>query len=86
MIANTGGDSVRLRTDPSKSATVQTTVPEGAIVLITDGPKDADGVTWYQVQYAGQSGWVDADFISARKLSELRLRHFHEWRRRPTAR
>jgi len=33
------------------------------------GPQDADGVTWYQVQYAGQSGWVDADFISARKLA-----------------
>jgi peptidoglycan DL-endopeptidase LytF len=69
VIANTGGDGVRLRTDPSKSATVQTTVPEGAIVLVTDGPKDADGVTWYQVQYSGQTGWVDADFVSARKLS-----------------
>ncbi len=69
VIANTGGDGVRLRTDPSKSATVQTTVPEGAIVLVTDGPKDADGFTWYQVQYSGQTGWVDADFVSARKLT-----------------
>ncbi|MGI8858320.1 MAG: NlpC/P60 family protein [Thermomicrobiales bacterium] len=69
VIANTGGDGVRLRSNSSKSATVQTTVPEGAIVLVTDGPKDADGVTWYQVQYSGQTGWVDADFVSARKLT-----------------
>jgi peptidoglycan DL-endopeptidase LytF len=69
VIANTGGDGVRLRTDPSKNASIQTTVPEGAIVLVTDGPKDADGITWYQVQYSGQTGWVDADFVSARKLS-----------------
>lgn len=68
-IANTGGDGVRLHTDPSKSSSVQTTIPEGAIVLVTDGPKDADGVTWYQVQYSGQTGWVDADFVTARKLS-----------------
>ncbi len=68
-IANTGGDSIRLRSDASKSASVITMLSEGAVVLITNGPKDADGVTWYQVQYAGQSGWVDADFISARKLT-----------------
>ena len=69
VISNTGGDGVRLRTDSSKNAAVQTTVPEGAVVQVTNGPKDADGITWYQVQYSGQSGWVDADFVSARKLS-----------------
>lgn len=69
VIANTGGDGVRLRADASKNASVKTTLAEGAVVLITDGPKDADGVSWYQVQYAGQSGWIDADFVSARKLS-----------------
>ena len=69
VIANTGGDGVRLRTDHSKSASVITMIAEGAIVLITNGPQDADGVTWYQVQYAGQSGWVDADYITARKLT-----------------
>ncbi len=68
-ITNTGGDSVRLRSDASKSASTLTMLSEGAIVLITNGPRDADGITWYQVQYAGQSGWVDADFIGARKLS-----------------
>lgn len=69
VIANTDGDGVRLRADASKNAVVQTTIAEGAVILVTNGPKDADGVTWYQVQYAGQSGWIDADFISARKLS-----------------
>jgi len=68
-ITNTGGDSVRLRADGSKSASIITMLSEGAVVLITNGPKDADGITWYQVQYVGQSGWVDADFISARKLT-----------------
>lgn len=68
-IANTGGDGVRFRSAPSKGADVQATVAEGSIVLITNGPKDAEGVSWYQVQYAGQSGWIDADYIGARKLT-----------------
>jgi len=69
VIGNTDGDGARFRSDPSKSAKVLTTIADGEIVLITDGPKDADGVTWYQVQYSGQSGWVDADFVVARKLT-----------------
>ncbi len=68
-VANTNGDGVRFRSDPSKNGKILATVAEGAVVLITNGPQDADGVTWYQVQYAGQSGWMDADFISARKLT-----------------
>ncbi|MCA1668444.1 MAG: C40 family peptidase [Thermomicrobia bacterium] len=68
-IVHTGGDSIRLRADASKSAAVITMLSEGAVVLITNGPKDADGITWYQVQYAGQSGWVDADFVGARKIA-----------------
>ena len=70
VIANTDGESVRLRSAPSKSADVQAMVSEGAIVLITDGPKDAEGTTWYQVQFAGKSGWIAADYIAARKLSD----------------
>ncbi|MDQ6603931.1 MAG: C40 family peptidase [Chloroflexota bacterium] len=68
-IANTSGDGVRFRSNPSKNGNILATIPEGAIILVTNGPQDADGVTWYQVQYAGQSGWIDADFISARKLT-----------------
>lgn len=69
VIGNNDGDSVRLRSAPSKNADVKAMIGTGAVVLITDGPKDADGVTWYQVQYSGQSGWIDADFITARKLT-----------------
>lgn len=68
-IANTNGDGVRFRTTPAKNSNILATVPEGAVVLVTNGPQDADGVTWYQVQYTGQNGWIDADFISARKLT-----------------
>lgn len=71
VIANTDGDSVRLRSAPSKNADVQAMVGEGAVVLITNGPKDAEGATWYQVQFAGKSGWIVADFIAARKLSNF---------------
>ncbi len=70
VISNTDGDSVRLRTAPSRNGDIKAMVGEGAVVLITDGPKDVDGITWYQVQYSGQSGWIDADFIGARKLTD----------------
>lgn len=69
VIANAGGDSVRLRNSPAKAGDVKGTISEGAIVLITNGPKTADGASWYQVQYRGQSGWVMADYIGARKLA-----------------
>lgn len=70
VIANTDGDSVRLRSAPSKSADVQAMVGEGTVVVITNGPKDAEGVTWYQVQFGDKSGWIAADYIAARKLSD----------------
>ena len=70
VIANTDGDSVRFRSSPSKSGDVKGNIGEGAIVLITNGPKTADGTNWYQVQYNGQSGWVMSDYISARKLTD----------------
>jgi len=69
VIANTGGDSIRLRATPSKSGDVKGNTGEGAIVLITDGPKSVEGASWYQVQYSGQSGWVMADYLGARKLA-----------------
>ena len=69
-ITNSGGDSIRLRATPSKSGDITGNLGEGAIVLITDGPKSADGASWYQVQYSGQSGWVMADYLSARKLAD----------------
>ncbi len=67
-IANTGGDGVRLRANASKSAQVQMTLKDGSVILITNGPKSVDGVSWYQVQAGDKTGWIDADFISARKL------------------
>jgi len=70
IIDNADGDTVRLRTQPNKNGDVRGNIGEGAIVLITDGPKrDSGGDSWYQVQYAGQSGWVMSDYISARKLT-----------------
>lgn len=69
VITNAGGDSVRLRSTPSKSGDTKGNLGEGAVVLITDGPRNIDGVAWYQVQYNGQSGWVMANYIGARKLA-----------------
>lgn len=70
VIDNADGDPVRLRSTPNKTGDVRGNIGEGAVILITDGPKRAsDGSSWYQVQFAGQGGWVMADYISARKLT-----------------
>jgi uncharacterized protein YraI len=40
------------------------TVPEGAVVEVIGGPKDANSYTWWQVKDAGgTSGWVVSKFL-----------------------
>jgi len=64
-VANTGGTGVRLRVTPSKTGQVATVLPEGTMLTVVGDDKQADGLTWKNVQAPGDGkGWVAADYVT----------------------
>ena len=58
-VGATTGSSLRLREDPSTSASIVTTLNKGvAVAILAD---KADG--WYKISYNGKSGFVSADYL-----------------------
>jgi uncharacterized protein YraI len=64
-VADAQGDSVNLRDQPSYAGSVLTSVPEGWLVNVVDGPftDDSDGTVWYQVVARGQTGYMLSDYL-----------------------
>ena len=58
-VGATTGSSLRMRSEPSTSSSVVTTLNKSVAVAILD--KSLDG--WYKVSYAGSTGYVSADYI-----------------------
>ena len=58
-VGATTGSSLRLREEPTTSASVVTTLNKGvAVAILAD---EADG--WFQISYNGKSGFVSADYL-----------------------
>ena len=58
-VGATTGSSLRLREEPSTSASVVTTLNKGvAVAILAD---ETDG--WFQISYNGKSGFVSADYM-----------------------
>ena len=64
-VAEANGDPVNLRDQPSYAGNVLTSVPEGWLVNVLDGPftDDADGAVWYQVVANGQIGYMLSEYL-----------------------
>lgn len=64
-VADAQGDNVNLRDQPSYAGAVLTSVPEGWLVNVVDGPftDDIDGTVWYQVVARGQTGYMLSDYL-----------------------
>ena len=64
-VADAQGDNVNLRDAPSYTGGVLTSVPEGWLVNVVDGPftDDLDGTIWYQVVARGQTGYMLSDYL-----------------------
>lgn len=57
-------ESVNLRSSASTESDIMTTLTEGQEVVVTDGPQDAEGHTWWQIELPdGARGWVAADYL-----------------------
>lgn len=71
-ISYANGDDVRLRDEPSYNGSVLTTVPEGWLVTVHDGPiDDGAGSSWYEVTARGQRGYIVSDFLADAGNSEV---------------
>lgn len=56
----TAGSSLRLRAEPSTSASVVTTLDKSVAVAILDDSVDG----WYKIAYNGSTGYVSADYLN----------------------
>lgn len=65
QVSDAQGDNVNLRDAPSYSGSVLTSVAEGLIVDVLDGPftDDADGTVWYMINASGQAGYMISDYL-----------------------
>jgi len=64
VVTGTEGAGLRIREGAGTGYNRIKTVDEAAVLEIVGGPKDADGMTWYQVRdSAGDTGWVAGDYL-----------------------
>jgi len=64
-VAGTGGDGVRLRSQPNTEAGLVTTLGENWLTTVMGGPyKDNSGNSFYKVEWTGRIGYVAADFLA----------------------
>jgi hypothetical protein len=65
VIANTDGEGLRMRSEPSTNSAEVTVLPEGARVTEIGPGRNAEGRDWLNVQDEnGNKGWVAAEFTA----------------------
>ncbi|OGO26796.1 MAG: hypothetical protein A2W33_02445 [Chloroflexi bacterium RBG_16_52_11] len=66
QISGTGGDGLRLRSEPGLNGVVNFLAYEGEIFKVSEGPKESDGYTWwYLVAPYDESvqGWAVSNYL-----------------------
>ena len=66
QITGTGGDGLRLRAGPGTSNDPRFLGYEAEVFLVKDGPKLADGFTWWFLEAPydkGRSGWAASKYL-----------------------
>jgi hypothetical protein len=63
QVANTGGTGVNLRSEASTDSEVVDVLLDGTPLTVIDGPTDAEGYTWWQVQGDAGTGWLVDQYL-----------------------
>jgi hypothetical protein len=67
QVSGTGTVGLSIRADATTQAERRSIAEEGTIFLITDGPKEADGLTWWFIKSEADPnvvGWAAADYLT----------------------
>jgi hypothetical protein len=67
QISGTDGDGLRLRSAPGLDGKVEFLALESEVFVITDGPRDADGYTWWFVVAPydkSVQGWAVSNYLT----------------------
>jgi hypothetical protein len=59
-VVNGTGDCVRVHSQPSVVSVTNGCAPDGTVVYLTDGPRQGDGYTWWNLRTLG---WAVADYL-----------------------
>jgi hypothetical protein len=65
QVSGTKGNDLSFRDGPSTSHVRLNIVAEGSVLKVLDGPVEADGYVWWQLQDIsdGVVGWAVADYL-----------------------
>lgn len=64
LVSGTGGGGINLRYEAGYSGGVVTVIPEGAVIVVLDGPIwDGSGSAWYMVEYNSMTGWAHGGYL-----------------------
>jgi hypothetical protein len=65
QVSGTGGGDLSFRADPGTNYARLKIVAEGTVLKVLDGPSEADGYVWWQLQDVsdGMVGWAVADYL-----------------------
>jgi hypothetical protein len=66
QVSGTGAVGLSIRSDASTQAERRSIADEGAIFLVTDGPKEADDLVWWFIKDEADPnivGWAAADYL-----------------------
>lgn len=65
QVVETGGVGVTVRNGPSTRNVPVVIAAEGAVVIVLEGPTDADSLLWWRVRLPnGDEGWAAGDFLT----------------------
>ncbi len=65
QVTGTATDKLRMRQSPGTNSVTVKLVPDGTQLIVTSGPEEASGYTWWKVQdQAGAEGWVAGKFLA----------------------
>jgi hypothetical protein len=68
IVQGTGGRGLNIRANPTTSAGLAASAKDGDLLLVLEGPQEADGYTWWKVKTeAGKEGWAAATFLSLKQ-------------------
>lgn len=64
LVVQTLGNGLRVRVQPTVGAAELVRLPDGTTVVLLQGPRSADGFTWWQVRGGTSVGWVADEWLA----------------------